>query len=60
MNNKEKKIKSKKECQFVFGFNKLGMIMFHCKTHGDIESIYNRLKAKCRSKIIKKLERIFK
>lgn len=50
----------RKECQFVFGFNKLGMIMFHCKTHGDIESVYNRLEAECRSKIIKKIEKFFK
>ena len=56
---KKKITKSKKECQLVFGFNSLGMIMFHCKTHGDIKSIYNRLRTKCRNRLIKRLEKIF-
>ncbi len=60
MAKKKIKKKVKKECYIVFGFNKLGMMMFACKTHGDISSLYDKLKEKCRKKIIKKLEKVFK
>ncbi len=60
--NKEEKTKLKKECQLVFGLNELGMILFRCKTHGDADAklVYKRLKTKCRNKIIKKFEEVFK
>lgn len=50
----------KEKCQIVFGFNALGMILFACKTHGNLKSKYERLPVECRTKFVKVVEKLFK
>ena len=57
MVNDKKKLKNK-ECKFEVNVNELGMVIISCKTHGDIDSLYERAKFTCYFKFINKFERI--